>query len=90
MAFHSRDHRRCSQYGADGPEDVSGRLCTGRRQACWTLCVPGESVSAPASGVVPHSAAAGCIDVDANDKGVVGFVAVANGYTVDALTACCR
>ena len=48
------------------------------------LCVPGESVSAPASGVVPHTAAAGCIDVDADDKGVVGFVTVTDGHTVDA------
>ena len=51
------------------------------------LCVPGESVSAPASGVVPHSAAAGCIDVDADDEGVVGFVTVADGHTIDAPAA---
>ena len=51
------------------------------------LCVPGESVSAPASGVVPHTAAAGCIDVDANDKGVVGFVTMADGHTIDVPAA---
>lgn len=51
------------------------------------LCVPGESVSAPASGVVPHTAAAGCIDVDADDKGVVGFVTVTDGHTVDTSAA---
>ena len=51
------------------------------------LCVPGESVSAPASGVVPHSAAAGCIDVDTDDEGVVRFVSVADGHTVDAPAA---
>ena len=48
-----------------------------------------ESVGAPASGTVPHSAAAGCIDVDADDKGVVGFVTVTvtDGHTVDAPAA---
>ena len=51
------------------------------------LCVPGESVSAPASGVVPHSAATGRIDVDADNEGVVGFVTVADGHTVDAPAA---
>lgn len=51
------------------------------------LCVPGESVSAPASGVVPHSAVADCIDVDADDEGVVGFVTVTDGHTVDAPAA---
>lgn len=54
------------------------------------LCVPGESVSAPASGVVSHSAAAGCIDVDADNEGVVGFVTVADGHTVDTSAAYCR
>ena len=54
------------------------------------LCVPGESVSAPASGVVPHSAATGRIDVDADNEGVVGFVPVTDGHTVDAPAACCR
>ena len=49
--------------------------------------MPGESVSAPASGVVQHTAAAGCIDVDADDKGVVGFVTVTDGHTVDAPAA---
>jgi len=53
------------------------------------LCVPRERVGAPASGVVPHTAAAGCINVDADDKGVVRFVAMANGYSVDAPAACC-
>ena len=51
------------------------------------LCVPWESVGAPASGTVPHSAAAGCIDVYADDKGVVGFVTMTDGHTVDAPTA---
>lgn len=54
------------------------------------LCVPGESVGAPARGAVPHSAAAGCIDVDADDKGVVGFVIVTDGHTVDTSAAYCR
>ena len=48
--------------------------------------MPGESVG----GAVPHSAAAGCIDVDADNEGVVGFVTVADGYTVDTSAACCR
>ena len=48
------------------------------------LCVPRECVGAPASSAVPHTAAAGCIDVDADDKGVVGFVTVTDGHTVDA------
>ena len=51
------------------------------------LCVPGESVGAPASGAVPHSAATGCIDVDADNEGVVGFVTVTDGHTVDAPAA---
>ena len=46
-----------------------------------------ERVGAPASGTVPHSAAAGCIDVDADDEGVVGFVTVADGHTIDAPAA---
>ena len=54
------------------------------------LCVPGESVSAPASGVVPHSAATGRIDVDADNEGVVGFVTVTDGHAVDTSAACCR
>ena len=53
------------------------------------LSVTGEGVGAPAGGIVPHQAAAGCIDVDADNEGVVGFVAMANGYSVDAPTACC-
>ena len=51
------------------------------------LRVPWESVSAPTSGAVPHTAAAGCIDVDTDDKGVVGFVTVTDGHTVDAPAA---
>ena len=54
------------------------------------LCVSWKGVGAPASGAVPHSAAAGCIDVDTDDEGVVGFVTVANGYTIDAPVAYCR
>lgn len=53
------------------------------------LCVTGEGIGALAGGVVPHTAAAGCIDVDADNKGVVGFVTVANGYMVDAPAAYC-
>ncbi len=51
------------------------------------LYVPWESVGAPASGVVPHSAAAGCIDVDTDDEGVVGFVTVPDGHMVDTSAA---
>ena len=74
-----------------GTETVAGKvsLCgfvqTGGQLV--GLCVPGESVSAPASGAVPHSAAAGCIDVNADDESVVGFVTVTDGYTVDASAA---
>ena len=48
------------------------------------LSVSRECVGTPARGTVPHTAAAGCIDVDADDNGVVGFVTVTDGYTVDA------
>ena len=51
------------------------------------LCVPGESVGAPANSAVPHTTAAGCIDVNADDESVVGFVSLADGYTVDAPAA---
>lgn len=51
------------------------------------LCVPRECVGAPASSAVPHTAAASCIDVDADNEGVVGFVTVADGHTVDAPAA---
>ena len=51
------------------------------------LCVPGKSVGAPARGAVPHSAAASSIDVDADNEGVVGFVTVADGHTVDVPAA---
>jgi len=68
-----------------GKVSLGGFLQTGGQLV--GLCVPGESVSAPASGVVPHSAAADCIDVDADNEGVVGFVTVADGHTVDAPAA---
>lgn len=47
------------------------------------LCVSGERVGAPASGTVPHTAAAGCIDVGADDEGVVRFMPVSDGHAVD-------
>lgn len=65
-----------------GTEPVAGKMSLGgfiqAGGKLVGLCVPGESVSAPASGVVSHSAAAGCIDVDADDEGVVRFAAVAS------------
>ena len=74
-----------------GTEPVAGKVSLGgfvqTGGQLVGLCVPGESVSAPASGVVPHSAAADCIDVDADNEGVVGFVTVADGHTVDAPAA---
>lgn len=76
-----------------GTEPVAGKMSLGGFVQTGSqlvgLCVPGKSVGAPARGAVPHSAAASCIDVYVNDKGVVGFVAMANGYSVDAPTACC-
>lgn len=51
------------------------------------LCVSRESVGTPASGAMPHSAAAGCVDVDTDNEGVVGFVAVTNRYPVDPAAA---
>ena len=77
-----------------GTEAVAGKVPLGGFVQTGSqlvgLCVPGESVSAPASGVVPHSAATGRIDVDADDEGVVRFVSVADGHTVDASAAYCR
>lgn len=77
-----------------GTEPVAGKVPLGGFVQTGSqlvgLCVPGESVSVPASGVLPHSAAAGCIDVDADDEGVVGFVTVTDGHTVDAPAAYCR
>ena len=77
-----------------GAQPVAGKVSLGGFVQAGSqlvgLRVPWESVGAPARGAVPHSAAAGCIDVDADDEGVVGFVAVADGYTVDASAACCR
>lgn len=74
-----------------GTEPVAGKVPLGGFVQAGSqlvgLCVPGESVSAPASGVVPHSAATGRIDVDADDEGVVRFVSVADGHTVDAPAA---
>lgn len=74
-----------------GTEPVAGKVSLGGFVQTGSqlvgLCVSGERVGAPASGTVPHSAAAGCIDVDADDKGVVRFVAMANGYSVDAPAA---
>jgi len=51
------------------------------------LRVAREGISAPAGGIVPHGAAAGCIDVDTHYKGVVGFVAVADSDAVDSPAA---
>ena len=74
-----------------GTEPVAGKVSLGGFVQTGSqlvgLCVPRESEGAPARSAVPHTAAAGCIDVDADDKGVVGFVTVANGYTVDASAA---
>lgn len=74
-----------------GTEPVAGKMSLGGFVQAGSqlvgLCVPWESVGTPASSTVPHTAAAGCIDVDADDKGVVGLVAVADGYTVDASAA---
>ncbi len=65
---------------------LSGRLV----EAVGQLVGQGVSVvgvGAPASVIVPHTAAAGCINVDADNEGVVGFVTVADGHTVDAPAA---
>ena len=74
-----------------GTEPVAGKVSLGgfvqTGGQLVGLCVPGESVGAPASGAVPHSAAAGCINVDADDKGVVGFVTVTDGHTIDTSAA---
>ena len=74
-----------------GTEPVAGKMSLGGFVQAGGklvgLCVPWESVGAPASGVVPHSAATGRIDVDADDEGVVRFVSVADGHTVDAPAA---
>ena len=74
-----------------GSEPVAGKVPLGGFVQTGSqlvgLCVPRESVSAPASGVVPHSAATGRIDVDADDKGVVGFVTVTDGHTIDTSAA---
>ena len=67
---------------------LPGRLVQAGSQLVG-LRVPWESVSAPTNGTVPHTAAADYIDVDADDEGVVRFVSVADGHTVDAPTACC-
>ena len=74
-----------------GTEPVAGKVPLGgfvqTSGQLVRLSVSRECVGTPARGTVPHSAAAGCIDVDADDKGVVGLVAVADGYTVDASAA---
>lgn len=74
-----------------GTESVAGKVSLGGFVQAGGqlvgLCVPGECVGEPAGGVVPHTAAAGCIDVDADNEGVVGFVTVADGHTVDAPAA---
>ncbi len=77
-----------------GTEPVAGKVSlggfvqTGRQLV--GLSVPGESVGTPARSAVPHTAAAGCIDVDTDDEGVVGFVTVTDGHTVDTSAAYCR
>lgn len=73
-----------------GTEPVAGKMSLGgfiqAGGQLVGLCVPG-GVGTPASGTVPHFAATGCIDVDADNEGVVGFVTVADGHTVDAPVA---
>lgn len=71
-----------------GTEPVAGKMSLGGFVQAGSQLV-GLSVRlhfprAPARSAVPHTAAAGRIDVDTDDEGVVGFVTVANGYTIDA------
>lgn len=74
-----------------GTEPVAGKVSLGgfvqTGGQLVGLCVSWKGVGAPASGTVPHSAATGRIDVDADDEGVVRFVSVADGHTVDAPAA---
>ena len=82
-AFHSQDHRRCSRCAAGGREGVSGRLCTDRSPACRTLCARGKC-----RRTSPWRCATFCrCRLDADDEGVVGFVTVTDGHTVDAPAA---
>lgn len=68
-----------------GKVPLGGFVQTGRQFV--GLRVPGERIGAPASCAVPHSAAAGCINVDADDESVMGFMSVADGHTIDAPAA---
>lgn len=74
-----------------GPEPVAGKVPLGGFVHAGSqlvgLCVSGESVGTPAGGAMPHSAAAGGIDVDADHERVVGFVAVTNRYPADPAAA---
>jgi len=69
-------------------EPVAGKLSLGGFvQASGQLVglsVSRECVGAPACGTMPHTAAAGCIDVDADYEGVVRLMSVADGHTIDA------
>lgn len=71
-----------------GAEPVAGEMSLGSFVQAGgqlvRLSVSRESVGTPASGAVPHSAATGCIDVDADDEGVVRLVAVTDGDAIDA------
>ena len=77
-----------------GAQPVAGKVSLGGFVQAGSqlvgLSVPGESVGAPARVAVPHSAAAGCINVDADDKGVVGFVTVTDSHTIDTSATYCR
>ena len=68
-----------------GKVPLGGFVQTGRQLV--GLRVPGENVSAPTSGTVPHKAAAGCINVDADDESVMGFISVADSHAIDAPAA---
>lgn len=77
--------------GVVGAEFVAGEVLSGGFVQAGGqlvgLSVTGEGVGAPASGIVPHQAAAGCVDVDADNEGVVRLVAVTNRYPVDPAAA---
>lgn len=74
-----------------GTEPVAGKMSLGGFVQAGSqlvgLTMSKERVGAPASGAVAHSAAAGCIDVNADDESIVGFVTVTDGYTVEASAA---
>ena len=74
-----------------GAQPVAGKVSLGGFVQAGSqlvgLSVPGESVSTPTSGAMPHTAATGCINVDADDKGVVGFMSVTDSHAIDAPAA---